>query len=77
MTNITPALVADALKFIPPTLPRDDWARVGMAIKSEFSDGVGFDLFSEWSALDADGYDAKAVQSTWRSVKAGGGVGIG
>ncbi len=77
MIHITPALIADALKFVPPTLPRGDWARVGMAIKSEFADDAGFDLFDQWSARDADGYDAAAVRSTWRSVKAGGGVGIG
>lgn len=47
-----------------------------MAIKSEFSDATGLDLFTDWSAT-ADGYDIKATLSTWRSIKAGGGVGIG
>src|SRR5690606_32938369 len=39
-------------------------------------DGTGFDLFAAWSASDPDRYDLKAVQSTWRSVKAGGGVSV-
>jgi putative DNA primase/helicase len=74
--NITPELISAALAHIPATLPRDDWARVAMAIKSEFPDATGFDLFSTWSAM-ADGYDPKATRGTWQSVKAGGGVGIG
>ena len=75
-TNITPELIRTALAHIPATLPRDEWARVAMAIKSEFPDGTGLDLFTEWSA-SADSYNAKATRDTWRSVKAGGGVGIG
>jgi len=47
-----------------------------MAIKSEFPDGTGCELFTEWSA-SADGYDPKATRSTWQSIKASGGVGIG
>ena len=75
-TNITSELIRAALQFIPANLSRDEWARVGMAIKSEFADGTGLDLFTEWSA-SADGYDLKATRSTWQSIKAGGGVGIG
>lgn len=75
-TSITPELIRAALAFIPASLPRDEWARIGMAIKSEFPDGPGLDLFAEWSAT-ADGYDLKATRSTWRSIKGGGGVGIG
>ena len=74
--NITPELIRAALAYIPATLPRDEWARVAMAIKSEFPDTTGLDLFTDWSA-SAEGYDPKATRSTWRSVKAGGGVGIG
>lgn len=76
MTGITPAVVRAALLFIPPNLPRDDWARLAMAIKSEFPDADGFELFDEWSAT-AEGYKSKDVVATWRSIKAAGGVGIG
>ena len=75
-TNITPELVRSALQFIPASVSRDEWARVGMAIKSEFPDGTGLDLFTEWSAT-ADGFDLRATKSTWHSIKASGGVGIG
>lgn len=75
-TNITPELIRDALAFIPASLPRDEWARLAMAIKSEFPDATGFELFDAWSQT-VDGYSAKATRGTWQSVKAGGAVGIG
>lgn len=75
-TTITPELIRAALAFIPAHLPREEWARVGMAIKSEYPDDAGFDLFNTWSAT-AEGYDSKDTRSTWRSIKAAGGVGIG
>lgn len=75
-TNITPELTRDALAFIPASLSRDEWARLAMAIKSEFPDETGFELFDTWSQT-SEGYSAKATRGTWQSVKAGGGVGIG
>ena len=75
-TPITPDLIRAALAHIPASLPRDEWARVGMAIKSEYPDDAGLDLFEAWSAT-AEGYDAGATRSTWRSIKEGGGVGVG
>lgn len=75
-TTITPELLRDALSFVPSNLPRDEWARVGMAIKSEYPDDTGLKLFSDWSAADGGTFDAGAVGSTWRSIKAGGGVGV-
>ena len=75
-TNITPELIRTALQFIPANLTRDEWARVAMAIKSEFPDATGFELFDAWSQT-GDGYAAKATRGTWQSVKAGGAVGIG
>lgn len=75
-TPITPELVRNALSFIPANLPRDEWARVGMAIKSEYADDTGLQLFSDWSAGSSGAFDANAVGSTWRSIKAGGSVGI-
>lgn len=76
MSTITPELIRAALTYVSPTLPRDEWARVAMAIKCELPESTGFDLFDQWSAGDADGYDPKAAAATWRSVKPGGGVTI-
>ena len=75
-TTITIGLTRSALQYVSANLSRDEWARVGMAIKSEFPDDTGRDLFIEWSAT-ADRFDAKAAAATWRSIKAGGGVSIG
>lgn len=76
MSDISPELIRAALSYVPASLPRDEWARVAMGIKSEFPDTVGLDLFDGWSATDGDRYDKKSVRATWRSVKSGGGVGI-
>jgi putative DNA primase/helicase len=67
--------VADALQFISADESRDDWVRVGMAIKAEFGD-VGFDLFNDWS-MGSDKYDRKNMRGTWKSIKASGGTNIG
>jgi putative DNA primase/helicase len=69
--TITPELVRDALACIPPDVERDAWARVAMAIKSELSEGVAFDLWNEWSAR-GETYDERNAIDTWRSIKAGG-----
>ncbi len=72
----TPDTIRAALQHIPPNLTRDEWARVGMAIKSEFPDETGYDLFFYWSQ-PADNFNAKACRDAWKSFKAGGAVTIG
>lgn len=64
-----------ALDAIPADLPRDDWARVAMALKSELGD-AGFAPFDTWSRR-GETYNAKATRDTWKSIKAGGRVRIG
>ena len=76
VTEITVELLANALTCIPANMPRDEWARVGMAIKSEYPDDTGLQLFSDWSASGGGDFDAASIRSTWRSIKAGGGVGV-
>ena len=71
--TITPELLRAALGYLSPNVPRDEWARVGMAIKSEYPDDTGLGLFDEWSK-GGESYSSKAVQSTWKSLKATGGV---
>ena len=55
------------------------WSQVSgcttrLALKSEFGD-TGFAMFEEWSQA-AENFDIKAVKSTWKSFKLGGGVTI-
>jgi putative DNA primase/helicase len=73
MNPISDTAIRAALTYIPPD-DRDIWVRVGMALKSEMDD-AGFDLFDQWSQ-GAENFNAKAVKSTWKSFKAGGGVTI-
>jgi putative DNA primase/helicase len=74
--TITPELIRAALTHLPANLPRDDWARIGMAIKSEYPDDTGFALFDQWSST-ADSYSVASTKSTWKSLKASGGVTVG
>lgn len=60
-----------ALYAIPPDLPRDQWVKGGMAAHAA---GLPFDDFDQWSA-GAASYNAQACRATWRSFKAGKGVG--
>jgi putative DNA primase/helicase len=71
----TPELIRAALGHLSPNVPRTEWARVGMAIKSEYPGDDGLAVFDEWS-MRGDSYDAKAVRSTWKSIKPSGGVTI-
>lgn len=66
--------VVDALRFVSADVPRDDWAKIAMAIKSEFPDAL--DVFDDWSS-SAKNYNKNAVKNTWSSVSAYGGIGIG
>lgn len=74
---ITPELVRSALVYVPALMPRDEWARVAMGIKSELPDETGFELFDTWSQSAGDVYDKKATRDTWKSVRAAGGVTVG
>jgi hypothetical protein len=53
---------------------REDWYRVGMALKAHVGD-AGWPLFDVWSQT-ADNYKASEARSVWRSFR-GSGVGIG
>ncbi len=57
-----------ALQAIPPDLPREQWARVGMAAHAA---GLDFDDFNQWSS-PASSYCARAARDTWNSFKPGG-----
>lgn len=75
MTPLSLDTIRAALDAIPANLPRDEWARIAMALKSELG-AAGFDLFDTWSQ-GGEKYDSKATRDTWKSVKAGGRVTIG
>ena len=69
--------IRQALSHIPAAVPRDHWVRHAMAIKSEFPDENGFELFDSWSQTAPEQYSRPDTLSTWRSIRPEGGVGIG
>lgn len=73
--DLTREEIADALGFIDPNCARPEWARMGMAIKSELGPD-GFDIWDKWSQT-GENYDAKAARDTWKSISASGGINIG
>ncbi len=72
--DITLDDVAGALAAIGE-VDRETWVSLAMAIKSEFGD-AGYLVWDQWSQ-GWGGYKAGAAKSTWRSIRQGGGVGIG
>lgn len=66
--------IKHAISFVDPNLPRDEWAKIAMSLKSELGDS-GFVIFDDWSS-GGESYKAADTKATWRSVKAGGVISI-
>ena len=65
--------IEQALSFIDPNCPYDEWLEIGMALKDELGDS-GFYMFDSWSA-SSHKYPKKGEPSTqckWRSFKNSG-----
>ena len=62
------AEVRRMLDVLDPSLPREDWIRVGMALHAG---GYPFVIFDEWSARSPDKYDARTCATQWKSFKVG------
>jgi len=70
MTLATYENVESALGFISPDLDREEWVKIGMAIKDGLN-GEGFEVFDNWSK-GSDSYKSHDIKDTWRSIKSGG-----
>jgi len=70
-----PEKIRDALTYLSPDLPREEWARIGMAIKDGLNED-GFDLFDEWSH-GGKSYNRNDTRDTWKSINGNGGVTVG
>ena len=57
-----------ALDTLDPSCPRDEWIKIGMAVKD-----AGEDLFEEWNDWSArgEGYNEKDALAAWESFKPG------
>lgn len=69
--NIDKAL--SALRAISPSIARDLWVKAGMAAHAA---GLTLDDFDQWSA-NGENYNANDCRTTWRTFKAGKGIGPG
>jgi putative DNA primase/helicase len=61
------------LAHLSPDMAREEWLRVAFALKAELPDAEAFEVFDAWSR-DGQGYREGDTRSTWRSIRAGGGV---
>ncbi len=66
--------IRDALQFVPAD-DRDTWLSMGMAVKAELGD-CGFDIWNAWSQ-GAEAYRERDARDVWRSIRQGGGIGVG
>jgi hypothetical protein len=62
-----------ALQFIPPDMARSEWVNVAMAAHAA---GLTMDDFIKWSQ-PAPSFHLQSCKATWRSIKAGRGIGEG
>ena len=63
--DITEEEIRDLLSFINPSCDYDDWIQIGMGLH-EATNGVGFELWDDWSA-GGDSYDGDVMDSHWQS----------
>ncbi len=75
MISPTISDVIDALGYVRPLAhSREDWIKIGMAIKAEFGDS-GLDAWLDWSA-EYKKFKPAEARTVWRSFRKGG-IGIG
>lgn len=66
--------IEEALSFIDPNLPRDEWWKILAGLKSELGE-AGQDLALQWSR-GGDSFDMAGFDDTWKSLMPGGGISI-
>ena len=72
--GFTVSKMQDLLAVLDPSMGREPWLRIGMALHHETEgDDTGFDLWDEWSS-DGDTYPStEALRSQWDGFKGGAG----
>ncbi|MBF0110156.1 MAG: PriCT-2 domain-containing protein, partial [Magnetococcales bacterium] len=66
--------IKSALSALTPNVDRDEWVRIGMALKAGLGD-EGFQVFDSWSSNGAS-YNPADTRDVWRSIKPDGGITI-
>jgi hypothetical protein len=68
--------VRSALARVDPDVGYEEWLRVGMALQEGLGT-AGFGLWDDWSSLGRKYAGRGDLLSHWRSLRPGGGVGLG
>ena len=63
-------LASELLQYINPDIEREEWAKVGMALKYEFSEDVAYQLFRDWSQR-SEKFSERSLIHTWNSIRPG------
>lgn len=63
-----------ALAHLDPDCGNDEWVKSGMALKSEFRDETGFQLWHDWSAEGKSYKSEQDCRTRWKSFRADGGI---
>jgi hypothetical protein len=67
--------VLEMLEKLDPSMPNDDWVKVGMALH-DWDPIKGEELWENWSQ-DGDNYDEGETKKRWKSFDISGGVTLG
>lgn len=73
----TPERARSALAHMDPDCGNDEWVKSGMALKTEFPDETGFQLWHDWSAQGKSYKSEHDCRTRWKSFKPGGGITMG
>ena len=69
-SDITLREAVKALRDVPADkLNRDEWAKIGMALKTIDSGEEGKKEFARWSSTDFDNYEPRELEYQWNSFK--------
>lgn len=68
--GLTPSKMEELLSHLDPSMGREPWLRVGMALHHECDgDDTGFDIWDEWSS-EGDTYPGtEGLRSQWESLR--------
>lgn len=70
----TPERARSALANMDPDCGNDEWVKSGMALKGEFPNETGFQLWHEWSAEGLSYRSEADCRARWKSFRPGGGI---
>lgn len=74
-TSFTEDVVSKMLSYLDPSMPNNEWVKVGMALH-DWDPVRGLEFWENWS-LEGENYKAGETEKRWRSFDLGGGVTLG